>query len=146
MGVPAQAAGGTVLYKAVSENLATLHVEAGELGRGLPRYVEQDFAKYLECGVLARGFARVRCESCKDELLVAFSCKGRGVCPSCNSKRAQALGGAGAAAHALPAVDAILSASGAVGADTVRPASRVGGSTGVARRDGCGLGAMAVEK
>jgi len=39
-------------------------------------------------GVLAHGFARVRCESCKDELLVAFSCKGRGVCPSCNAKRA----------------------------------------------------------
>jgi len=55
---------------------------------GLPRYVERDFAKYLECGVLAHGFARVRCESCKDELLVAFSCKGRGVCPSCNAKRA----------------------------------------------------------
>jgi hypothetical protein len=50
--------------------------------------VERDFARYLECGVLAHGFARVRCESCKDELLVAFSCKGRGVCPSCNAKRA----------------------------------------------------------
>ncbi|MCP3143597.1 transposase zinc-binding domain-containing protein [Pyxidicoccus sp. QH1ED-7-1] len=24
--------------------------------------------------MLAHGFARVRCESCKDELLVAFSC------------------------------------------------------------------------
>ena len=36
-------------------------------------------ARYLECGVLAHGFARVRCESCKDELLVAFSCKGQGV-------------------------------------------------------------------
>ncbi|QRK11019.1 transposase zinc-binding domain-containing protein [Archangium violaceum] len=58
------------------------------MGRGLPRYVERDFARYLECGVLAHGFARVRCESCKDELLVAFSCKGRGVCPSCNAKRA----------------------------------------------------------
>ncbi|HZI08223.1 MAG TPA: transposase zinc-binding domain-containing protein [Archangium sp.] len=50
--------------------------------------MERDFARYLECGVLAHGFARVRCESCKDELLVAFSCKGRGVCPSCNAKRA----------------------------------------------------------
>ncbi|HEX8699373.1 MAG TPA: transposase zinc-binding domain-containing protein [Myxococcaceae bacterium] len=38
--------------------------------------------------MLAHGFARVRCESCKDELLVAFSCKGRRVCPSCNAKRA----------------------------------------------------------
>ncbi|WP_146209848.1 transposase zinc-binding domain-containing protein [Vitiosangium sp. GDMCC 1.1324] len=80
---------GTVLYEAVRENLATLLAEAGELGRGLPRYVERDFARYLECGVLAHGFAQVRCESCKDELLVAFSCKGRGVCPSCNAKRAQ---------------------------------------------------------
>ena len=39
--------------------------------------------------MLAHGFARVLCESGKDELLVAFSCKGRGVCPSCNAKRAQ---------------------------------------------------------
>ncbi|WP_158080020.1 transposase zinc-binding domain-containing protein [Archangium sp. Cb G35] len=70
------------------DNLATLLAEASELGRGLPQYVERDFARYLECGVLAHGFARVRCESCKDELLVAFSCKGRGVCPSCNAKRA----------------------------------------------------------
>ncbi|WP_095989301.1 transposase zinc-binding domain-containing protein [Cystobacter fuscus] len=69
------------------ENLATLLAEAGELGRGLPRYVERDFARYLECGVLAHGFARVRCESCKDKLLVAFSCKGRGVCPSCNCRK-----------------------------------------------------------
>ena len=79
---------GTVLYEAVRENLATLLAEASEVGRGLPRYVERDFARYLECGVLAHGFARVRCESCKDELLVAFSCKGRGVCPSCSAKRA----------------------------------------------------------
>ncbi|WP_147441770.1 transposase zinc-binding domain-containing protein [Corallococcus exercitus] len=78
-----------MLYEAVRENLATLLAEASDVGRGLPRYVERDFASYLECGVLVHGFARVRCESCKDELLVAFSCKGRGVCPSCNAKRAQ---------------------------------------------------------
>ncbi len=54
---------GTVLYAAVRDNLATLLAEASELGRDLPRYVERDFAKYLECGVLAHGFARVRCES-----------------------------------------------------------------------------------
>jgi hypothetical protein len=77
-----------VLYEAVRENLATLLGEASEVGCGLPRYVERDFAKYLECGVLAHGLARVRCESCKDEFLVAFWCKGRGVCPSCNAKRA----------------------------------------------------------
>jgi hypothetical protein len=58
---------GTVLYEAVRDNLATLLSEAREVGRGLPRYVERDFARYLECGVLAHGFARVRCESYKDD-------------------------------------------------------------------------------
>ncbi len=60
----------------MQENLATLREGAAEMGRGLPRYVERDFLKYLECGVLAHGFARVRCEGCEDELRVAFSCKG----------------------------------------------------------------------
>ncbi|MGA9524928.1 MAG: transposase zinc-binding domain-containing protein, partial [Myxococcaceae bacterium] len=31
---------------------------------------------------------RVRCTGCGDELLVAFSCKRRGVCPSCCARRA----------------------------------------------------------
>ncbi|WP_233262306.1 transposase [Vitiosangium sp. GDMCC 1.1324] len=78
----------TLLYRAVQENLASLRDEAAELGRGLPRHVDRDFARYLECGVLAHGFARVWCGTCKDDLLVAFSCKGRGVCPSCNARRA----------------------------------------------------------
>src|SRR5882724_1454286 len=29
----------------------------------------------------------VRCQACGDELLIAFSCKGRGFCPSCTSRR-----------------------------------------------------------
>jgi hypothetical protein len=60
---------GTVLCEAVKDNLATLLEEASEVGRGLPRYVERNFARYLECEVLAHGFARVRCESFQDELI-----------------------------------------------------------------------------
>jgi hypothetical protein len=33
--------------------------------------------KFLDCGDLERGFARVRCDECKHEYLLAFSCKGR---------------------------------------------------------------------
>ena len=40
----------------------------------------------LECGLLFHGFARVRCEACGKETLVAFSCKRR-VCPSCQGRR-----------------------------------------------------------
>jgi hypothetical protein len=37
----------------------------------------------VECGIFAHGFARARCDDCGHEFLVAFSCKGLGVCPSC---------------------------------------------------------------
>jgi hypothetical protein len=47
--------------------------------------------EYLRCGILSEGFARVRCVDCGHELLVAFSCQLRGVCPSCQQKRAEIL-------------------------------------------------------
>jgi len=43
--------------------------------------------KYLDCGDLHMGFARVRCENCGHEYLLAFSCKRRQFCPSCHQKR-----------------------------------------------------------
>ena len=36
---------------------------------------------------MARGCARFRCDGCGHEILVAFSCKGRGFCPSCCGRR-----------------------------------------------------------
>ena len=50
-------------------------------------FVRQAFRKYLECGIFAHGFARARCDDCGHDYFVAFSCKGRGVCPSCNTRR-----------------------------------------------------------
>ena len=43
--------------------------------------------KFLACGVLEHGFARVRCDACAHEYLLAFSCKARYFCPSCHAKR-----------------------------------------------------------
>jgi hypothetical protein len=43
---------------------------------------------YLNCGLLEHGAARVYCDSCRHSFLVAFSCKGRNLCPSCAAKRA----------------------------------------------------------
>jgi hypothetical protein len=45
------------------------------------------FEKFLECGILAYGFARARCPNCRSEFFVAFSCQKKGVCPSCQAKR-----------------------------------------------------------
>ena len=42
---------------------------------------------FLGCGLLCRGFAHLRCADCDERRLVAFSCKGRGFCPSCAGRR-----------------------------------------------------------
>ncbi len=42
----------------------------------------------LDCGLFESGFARAICPKCCFEFLVAFSCKERGLCPSCGAKRA----------------------------------------------------------
>ncbi len=78
----------TVLYQLVQEHLETFLALADDpTGAGLPGYVERDFRKYLDCGILARGFARARCKDCGHDYLIAFSCKARGACPSCNIRR-----------------------------------------------------------
>ncbi len=78
----------TLLHAIVREHWKTFLAGMEERGEGsLPRFVVGEFERYLACGVLAHGFARVRCVACGDELLVAFSCKGRGFCPSCTSRR-----------------------------------------------------------
>jgi hypothetical protein len=53
----------------------------------VPPYVEREFRRYLDCGILAHGFARAPCGQCGHDFLIAFSRKGRGVCPSCNTRR-----------------------------------------------------------
>jgi ribosomal protein S27E len=96
----------TVLYRVVRDLLPALLDHArdrSEHGFGYPRFVEREFEKFLSCGLLCRGFVRVRCGDCAEERLVAFSCKTRGFCPSCTTRRM-----AGTAAHlvenVLPAV------------------------------------------
>ena len=42
-------------------------------GAGLARFVISEFERYLACGI--PGFARVRCCSCGNEMLVTLSCK-----------------------------------------------------------------------
>ena len=66
----------SVLYQVVRRDLETFLARADERaeeGKGLPKYVREEFRRYLGCGVLARGFARVRCPECTLDLLVPFS-------------------------------------------------------------------------
>ena len=80
----------TLLYRIVAAELDGLREElaaASAYGSGLPRHVERELDAFLRCGILAHGFARVVCRDCHAEHLVAFSCKARGVCPSCTTRR-----------------------------------------------------------
>ena len=54
--------------------------------------IQEVVEKYLDCGNPKCGFARIRCRDCRKELLLHFSCHGRGFCPSCHSKRREEWG------------------------------------------------------
>lgn len=79
----------TTLYTVVRDNLDTLYgaVDDGALAIDLPDFVRAELDGYLGCGLLCRSFARLKCETCNETRLVAFSCKGRGFCPSCLGRR-----------------------------------------------------------
>ena len=78
----------TVLYQVLADNLETfLERVAQNDFRTLPRFVERELRAFLDCGILARGLCRVHCTTCGKDDLVAFSCKGRGFCPSCGTRR-----------------------------------------------------------
>ena len=79
------------LFRLVSDHLHRLQTVfderfAREYGPWRP-VVAQVADKFLACGVLEHGFARIRCDACTHEYLLAFSCKCRYFCPSCHAKR-----------------------------------------------------------
>ena len=77
----------TLWYRTVQTHFATwLALTAGADDTAPPAYIEQAFRRYLECGILAHGFARAHCDTCGYDFLIRFSCKGRRVCPSCAAK------------------------------------------------------------
>ncbi len=79
----------TVLYQVVQchlEGWLAQHREADPDHDPGPWYVERDYRRYLDCGLLCCGFARARCQACGHDFLLAFSCSTRGVCPSCATR------------------------------------------------------------
>ena len=72
----------SVFYRCVQEHLETWLAQCRD-GRddewSVPEYVEREFRRYLECGILAHGFARARCGQCGHDFLIACSRKSRDV-------------------------------------------------------------------
>ncbi|MGB2426446.1 MAG: transposase zinc-binding domain-containing protein, partial [Alteromonas sp.] len=77
----------TLLYQLVDRHYPEFVDMIAQQSKSLPRHVNQEFDAFLQCGRLENGFLRVVCDDCKHEKLVAFSCKKRGICPSCGARR-----------------------------------------------------------
>jgi hypothetical protein len=76
----------TLLYQLVEEHWPRF-LERAEAQGGLPRFVVREFEEYLRCGRLEHGLVHLACRRCGHEVVVAFSCKRRGFCPSCLGRR-----------------------------------------------------------
>ena len=78
----------TTLYRRVQQHAASFiaHTEAST-GAELPRFIKDEFDAFLECGILAHGFLRLRCGECGHDKVLVFCCKRRGFCPSCGARR-----------------------------------------------------------
>jgi Putative transposase/Transposase zinc-binding domain len=77
----------TPCYNILQEHLNTFIAERSSEGMPLADYILREFEAYLRCGIPAFGFLRLQCGDCKEEKIIAFSCKKRGFCPSCCGKR-----------------------------------------------------------
>jgi hypothetical protein len=79
----------TILHKVIAAHLETLlaSLDADPAATGLPAYGQREFYAYVQCGILAHGFLRLGCDPCTHEMLLAFSGKRRGFCPSCAGRR-----------------------------------------------------------
>ncbi len=77
----------TVLHRMFLEHLETFLDRTRTESSELPKHVERELRGFVECGVLAYGFVRIRCDDCSKSMAVGFSCKGRGFCPSCTGRR-----------------------------------------------------------
>ena len=81
--------GGFALMRVLDNafTLLALNRDGAVDGDPLPSHVQREFRRHLEWGILAHGFAGARLGERGHDFLIALSCKGRGVCPSCNTRR-----------------------------------------------------------
>jgi hypothetical protein len=95
----------TALFQVLQQHLLTFEQEWTDKSDGhtLPSFVTDELHDFMGCGVLARGFAQLFCKTCHERYVVAWSCKGRGFCPSCGGRRMNA-GALTLVDHVLPEV------------------------------------------
>jgi ribosomal protein S27E len=77
----------TALYPVIETNLTPFLAHLHERDAALPRFRHQRVEGLPALRSPGTRFVRVKCDGCRHEYLVAFSCKRRGFCPSCGAHR-----------------------------------------------------------
>lgn len=77
----------TDLHQIVRSHYRQIFYDKENSGRAFPFHTEREFRKYLTCGIPLYGMARFHCSHCNHDKFVAYSCKGRTLCPSCTGRR-----------------------------------------------------------
>jgi hypothetical protein len=117
----------TLLCRIVKKHDPAFKAHLASQDADLPAYVAQTFEVRLECGRLARGLLRARCDCCHAEHLVVFGGKHNGFCASCAAQRmAESLG---------PLVDEVFFPAKAVRQRVPSVAYQVSVTAGQAARD-----------
>jgi ribosomal protein S27AE len=80
--------GQTTPYRLVQQHAASVNARTeASTDAELPRFLEDECDAFLECGILAQGFLRLRCGKCGHDQPLGLSCKRRGFCPSSGARR-----------------------------------------------------------
>jgi hypothetical protein len=75
------------VFGLIQRNWLKFTAEANQVEKPPAKHIVKEIEEFLGCGVLARGFLRLKCDTCNSSRFVAFSCKRRGFCPSCCGRR-----------------------------------------------------------
>jgi hypothetical protein len=62
----------TVLYRAVQAGWDSFVLGVAAAGRSVPRFCQRKAAAFMRCRILAHGLARVQCEDCGQDDVVAL--------------------------------------------------------------------------
>ena len=76
----------TVLFQVIKKYYKTWAKKSENSDKKIPLYVHKEFKSYIKCGILSHGFAYAHCNACHHDFILGFSCKGRGLCPSCSAR------------------------------------------------------------
>jgi len=75
------------MFGLIQRNWRSFTAQADLADKPPTRHVVKEIEEFLGCGVLAKGFLRLACDTCNSSKLLPFSCKRRGFCPSCCGRR-----------------------------------------------------------